>query len=128
MKKIILVTFIALLNATAFAQKISWLQGTWKGVGEQPNALTQPTWEMELICKGNKVTTNYPSFPCGATWKLLVLDNNTATFMEKLTSGKDRCLNNEKVVIQLMDNNYCSLTYYLGDETIATARIKKEMP
>jgi hypothetical protein len=127
MKRLMIFSLLVMLCISVSAQKVSWLQGKWTGEGEQPNALSQPTWPLELICKGPSCKVNYPSFPCGGKWKFMKLENNTATFLEKISKGKDKCLNYETIVVQLMDNNYCSITYYLGEEKIATARIKKQM-
>jgi len=127
MKKILLVIFLLGLTVLAPAQKISWLQGKWTGTASQPDAATQPTWKIELTCKGSICNIKYPSFPCGGKWHLQKLESNNATFVEKLSFGQDKCMDNGMVIVKLIDNNYCDVEYYDGKSLIATARIKKEM-
>lgn len=124
MKKILVIVLcfltINLCSEKAFAQhsKTKWLNGIWAGVGYQPDALNQTAWKIVLDYNYStkEIRIDYPSFPCGGNWRLVKADNNKAVFIENITDGKEKCLDQETVVITKIDENYITVSYFLPEK------------
>jgi hypothetical protein len=76
----------------------AWLNGTWEGTGYQID--TNSTWTMRLKVRGHRYTIEYPSLNCGGRWRLLSINANRARFLERITFGREECVDRGKVVIE----------------------------
>lgn len=137
MKKLIIIfigIFILFSNQAVFGQvqNTKWLDGTWVGEGYQPGALTQQTWQIILVYDYQKqeIIISYPSFPCSGYWTLEKADKQIAIFTEKITEGKNLCVNEEKVIVTRIDDEYITVSYFIaeldGVAAFSTLRKKKD--
>src|SRR5436190_18486836 len=116
MKKLFYFTFILCftLNIShAQSKKIKWLQGTWTGTGYQPNALNQQLWPINMSYgkEKNSFTISYSSFPCNGYWEFVKGNDNRAEFIERITNGTDKCANNLKVIVTIIDETHIGVAY-----------------
>ncbi len=128
---VILCTCCFFVSSEIRAQKISWLEGTWSGEGDQPDALTQTKWKVNFSYEPATgiLKVDYPSLGCGGEWTLVSSDNASATFTENLSYGFDKCMNGCKVIIYHLDNNYRRMYYYDPENPylqVAVALVEKQ--
>jgi hypothetical protein len=92
---------------------LSWLNGTWTGVGYQ--SPTNSNWKVRMSYdkNTNKFSINYPSLNCSGKWKLQSNETNKITFTEYITKGKQNCDNEVKVVLSRIDDEYVNIAYFL---------------
>jgi hypothetical protein len=116
MKKLFCLTAILSFTLTfSYAQKqIKWLHGTWTGIGYQPAALTQQVWPINLSYGKEKESFSivYSSFPCNGNWEFVKGDKNRAEFIERIKNGTDKCANNLKVIVTVIDQTHVSVSYF----------------
>lgn len=118
--KILFACTVLILNLnflSAQNNKTSWLEDNWKGFANQPLALTQQDWpiKLEFQKESNNYTISYPSFPCGGSWKLVKGTKKKAEFVETISYGTDKCVNNMYVVIKRVSKNKLKITYLFQD-------------
>lgn len=80
----------------------SWLTGAWEGTGYQID--DNSTWTMRLTVHSTKFSIEYPSLNCGGVWELKRLTARRAVFTERLSYGKEKCVDNSTVVIERLSN------------------------
>ena len=102
--------------STAFVannrEDISWMNGSWKGLGYQPN-ITMP-WEIELACKAAKkeFIIRYPTLNCQGYWKISKIEANRIIFQEKIAKGEHDCIPSGKVIVTRVDDKHISYSYF----------------
>lgn len=113
LKYLLLLTCIATASTLVPAQSRDgdWLNGTWDGTGYQISDNT--TWTMRLSASGKKYIIEYPSLKCSGVWRLVSLDADKATFVEKITNGIDKCEDDGNIVIERLSNNQLAFRYSL---------------
>lgn len=111
--KTLLYLFLAFTTLTVSAQSsdITWLKGTWAGSGYQPSSEGQINWKIEFKYQSDLFLIHYPSFPCGGTWELVKIDDNSAHFIERITDGTDKCANNLVVFVQLLNKKKVKVSF-----------------
>lgn len=94
------------------AQQLDWLDGPWEGVGYQEN--TNTVWSIALgIDSGQeKYEIEYPSLSCGGVWELESSDENKAVFVERIKTGLLNCVNNGRIVVTKIDQEYVTFSYF----------------
>ena len=111
----LLLSTVGVENIYAQYSKTEWLDGTWFGVGYQANALSQNTWNINLVYNHStkEIKIEYPTFPCGGYWKLQEASRHKAVFVEYITDGKNLCQNEGTVVVTKIDENFVTVSYFL---------------
>lgn len=127
--------FIALVGLTlgfndGIDKNISWLDGTWTGVGYQ--SPTNTTWDIKLNYedKGKNISIGYPTLNCSGQWELQDYEKNRAVFIERITKGVNNCDNNVTVIVTKVSEYYISVAYFLPDlydGVVAYSILKKEV-
>lgn len=122
---------LASLGNLAYAQsgKLKWLDGTWNGVGYQPGLKSQ--WEVKLVVNSaeNTISISYPDLDCSGNWQIMkVKKRRISEFKEVILEGRDKCLNDLKVLIHLLDKEYLSVSYFISgtDKLDAFTVLKKQ--
>ena len=128
MKRVLAAGLLLLtLSLSAFAQTQSsaWIRGTWEGTGYQID--DNSTWTMRLTAN-RKFLIEYPSLNCSGTWRLISLNANRARFKERISTGKDACANNGRVVIERLSRSQIVFLYYQSGsrEVSASAVLKRK--
>ncbi len=97
------------------AQDISWLDGTWIGIGYQLNI--KDTWRIVLQASPSQsyFTIEYPSLYCSGEWELLHRGDHKATFQEKITQGSNACISGRKIVITYISEEYVTYSCFDAD-------------
>lgn len=90
-----------------------WMEGTWIGTGLQLNF--PQTWTIELNVSGRNYKIYYPTLDCGGEWVLVSATSTKATFIEKITKGRDKCVHNGKVIMTKIDDTHVSFSYFSPD-------------
>ncbi len=120
-----LVLICTTMCSNLFAQhcKTKWMDGDWAGVGYQEDAMNQNSWSVDLNYnfKGKTISINYPSFPCGGSWKLEKANKNKAIFTEVLSSGKTLCQDGGRVIVTKIDKNFITVTYFNESQSAVVA-------
>jgi hypothetical protein len=131
MLKTILLSFsFFLLSTIIYGQEVpEWINGTWQGIGYQ--APTNTAWKIDLKydVKSESFSINYPSLNCSGQWELIESENNRLVFVERITTGLDKCDNNVKVIVNYVEGSYISVAYFLPDvydDVVASAVLKKK--
>ena len=119
---VILIAFSAQF-VTAQTNDFSWLKGYWEGSGYQPNSAGDTYWDISL--KYVEETDNfgilYPSLYCGGNWKLVRADKRTAEFVETITMGKDKCMNQMAVLVEYINENEVKVTFFTPNTNVIDA-------
>jgi hypothetical protein len=84
--------------------------GVWTGQGTQGNG---DNWSIKLTINNGRYNIEYPSLECGGNLKIMTGDLKTLEFEEVITFGKNKCLNNGKVVIK--DKTFSKPTKHDGE-------------
>ena len=119
-----------LFSITSLAQDVpKWLHGSWEGVGYQ--SPTNSAWEINLQYDAKKeiFSISYPSLGCSGNWKLLEAEENRLVFVEQITEGLDKCDNNVKVIVNYVDKEYISVSYFIPkliDNVVAYSVLKRK--
>jgi hypothetical protein len=104
-----------LLVSTSFYldKQIAWLQGSWEGIGYQPQTQTNWNISLEADMKEKKFMIRYPSLNCSGQWKLLKLDKNQATLEEIITEDAyHSCDPHNYVVLTRLNEKYITYTCF----------------
>jgi hypothetical protein len=114
---VLLICCLSITDLQAQHKKTKWLDGSWVGVGYQPVALSQTTWEifLDYDYDNNIITINYPSFPCSGHWKLVKADKNKAEFIEYIDEGKEYCNDLGVIIVTRIDERYITISYFLPE-------------
>jgi hypothetical protein len=70
---------------------------------------------MQLTASGSKYKIDYPSLKCGGEWRIVSLGLETATFKERITDGKDKCVDDGNVVIERLNVNQLAFRHSAGE-------------
>lgn len=91
----------ALLACSPAQAQTLW--GQWCGVGEQtgPGAL-RSAWSANVVLKGPEGLVEYPSLQCGGTLTFERTDGNVHLYIERITYGRDRCIDGSSVGVELV--------------------------
>ncbi|KAA3620751.1 MAG: hypothetical protein DWQ02_28855 [Bacteroidetes bacterium] len=122
--------FFLFTSTPLFAQEVpKWIHGSWQGVGYQ--SPTNSAWEIDLKydAENNRFSINYPSLGCSGHWKLLESETNRIVLVEQITDGMDKCDNNVKVIVNYVDEEYISVSYFLPkliDNVVAYSVLKRK--
>ena len=81
----------------------AWLNGNWEGTGYQMD--TDTTWTMSFRARGKRFTIAYPSLKCSGTWRLLSVNSRRAIFRERITVGRESCVDRGVVTIERLSNS-----------------------
>jgi hypothetical protein len=94
----VVVLFTLAAAATSHAQTLS---GHWCGVGEQDNPGAEKSyWSANLTLSGAEGFMEYPSLDCGGTLTFERRENNVHYYRERITYGRERCLDGGLVAIE----------------------------
>jgi len=118
-KNLILLSFITLLsfNLSAQKKKTEWINGIWRGTGFQLNNSSSWSIRFEAIANTNTYKIDYGSLSCGGKWELQKIEKNRAVFIERITDGKDKCINGNTIIIAFVTDNYLSYTCFAQGST-----------
>jgi hypothetical protein len=107
---------------------LNWLEGEWAGEGYQTD--TRTTWTVRLVVRDGSFAIEYPNIPCGGSWTLTNKHSRGASFTEYITHGTDRCVQNERVIIEKVSDSEisCKFIYAGTREVVATAMLTKRSP
>lgn len=107
---------------------LNWLEGEWAGEGYQSD--TRTTWTVRLSVRNGSFAIEYPNIPCSGSWNLTNKHSRGASFTEYITQGTDRCVQNERVMIEKVSDSEISCKYvHAGSrEVVATAVLTKKAP
>ncbi len=113
-KRLFIILSLILVSANIDAQKKStdWINGTWRGTGFQLDNST--SWSIQFLAN-NKVKTfqiDYGTLNCSGIWEVLKIDDNQAKFTERITKGKDKCLDGSIIIITRVSENYVSYSCF----------------
>jgi len=75
----------------------AWLDGSWEGTGYQMD--TDTTWTMSFRAHDKSYSIEYPSLKCSGTWQLLRANSRRAIFRERITVGRESCVDQGVVTI-----------------------------
>lgn len=113
---IISVLFVATITDNGMAQKCKtkWLDGTWTGSGYQKNALSENTWPIQLTYdyESGSFLIDYKLFPCSGYWELQSASRHKAEFVEHINEGKDRCMDENVIIVTRISDEYISVSYF----------------
>jgi hypothetical protein len=114
MKQGILLIFIICLTSAFVPYNrvdITWLDGSWEGVGYQIDALP---WTIEVDCNTEKelFLIRYPSLNCQGFWTIESTEMNQVVFREKIAKGEHTCLLEGLVVVTRVDDTHITYSYF----------------
>jgi len=130
LKPVLLCFSFFFLSTIIFSQEVpEWINGTWEGIGYQTP--TNSAWKIDLEydAKSESFSIHYPSLNCSGEWELLESENNRLVFVERITTGLDKCDNNVKVIVNYVEASYINVAYFLPDvydNVVASAVLKKK--
>lgn len=112
MRKVLMA--VCLLLSVSFAaypqsRGASWLKGTWEGTGYQLD--TDETWTMRLKVQGSRFLIEYPSLNCGGEWKLVSINSGRARFKERITRGREECVDAGNVIVERLNGRQLAFRY-----------------
>jgi hypothetical protein len=98
---------------------ITWLDGTWEGVGYQAG---DSPWTIEVDCNAEKelFLIRYPSLNCQGFWTIESAETNQVVFREKIATGEHICMLEGILVVTRVDETHITYTYF---EEIAGKRV-----
>jgi hypothetical protein len=97
--------------------KSKWIDGKWSGVKYQTNA--DRGWQtlLSMDSKTKKFTVSYPELNCGGELELVSMSKSQAVFIEKITIGKDMCVDDGYIIITKVNEQYISFTCLRDEKT-----------
>lgn len=120
---------IALLVAAILASSLvvsaqsdrsdNWIDGVWEGTGYQID--DGSLWTMRFTARAGTFAIEYPSLKCGGIWRVVSLDHQMATFIERLSFGKTACTDDGNIVIERLSNRQLAFRYSMPNTTDVTA-------
>jgi len=132
-KKLLPLFFFIGMIGSISAQNLTWMEGSWTGKGYQPNLGKDPYWDMDLVISLESgegiLKIEYPSIPCSANWEIISKELKRAVFVERLTKGKDRCIDGSKLTVTYVDQDHIQVVFYNPEndkEIYATAKLKRK--
>jgi hypothetical protein len=81
----------------------AWLNGSWEGTGYQMD--TGTTWTMSFKARGKRYSIEYPSLNCSGAWRLVTVNSRRAIFRERITVGRESCVDRGVVTIERLSGN-----------------------
>jgi hypothetical protein len=110
----LLMLFLLTGSSIIYSQKKNsdWINGTWRGTGFQLDNNTSWSVRFEANIKSKSFLVDYGSLNCGGIWELIEIDGNRAKFIEKITKGKENCLNGSTIIITFVAENYISYSCF----------------
>lgn len=84
-------------------------EGVWKGSGSQDRTTF---WTIKITVSENKYLIDYPSVRCGGRLILTNKNDERIEFRESLTYGRDKCINNGKVILVKDGSNHILFQWY----------------
>jgi hypothetical protein len=125
MRKVALVVCLFFsLTVVVFPQSKSraWLNGNWEGTGYQIDSGT--TWTMNFTARGRQFTIEYPSLNCRGTWRLIRVNSRRATFRERITVGRNECVDQGLVTIEKLNGRQIAYRFsYAGTTQVSASAI-----
>jgi hypothetical protein len=113
-----LLIFLTLISFQLSAQKKNdWINGIWRGTGFQLNNSSSWSIRFEANTKTNTYKIDYGTLSCGGNWVLKEIEKNRAVFIEKITDGKDKCINGNTIIITFVSDKYLSYTCFAPGNT-----------
>ena len=112
------------LTAVTFPQSRNraWLYGSWEGTGYQMDTAT--TWTMNFRAQGKRFSIEYPSLNCRGTWKLISGNSRRAIFRERITTGREACVDKGLVVIERLNGKQIAYRFsYAGTTQVSASAI-----
>ncbi len=118
LKNSLLLTFVLFLSFNLSAQKkTDWINGVWRGTGFQLNNSSSWSIRFEANTKTNTYKIDYGSLSCRGNWELQKMEKNRAVFIEKITEGKDKCINGNTIIVTFVSERYLSYTCFAPGST-----------
>ena len=104
----------------------AWLNGTWEGTGYQIDSDT--TWTMSFKARGKRYSIEYPSLNCRGTWRLISVNSRRAIFRERITSGREACVDQGVVTIENLNGRQLAyrFSYAKTDQVSASAILNRK--
>jgi hypothetical protein len=104
------------------------LSGTWNGSGHQQG--TQSDWSIRLNVIVDNDTAqfkiSYPSLKCGGTWTLQREFSRSASFIEHITFGTDKCVDGGTVTVALGATGTTMAYQWIGGGDSATGSLTRQ--
>jgi len=109
---LLLVIVLVSFNLSAQKKKSEWINGIWRGTGFQLN--NSSSWSIRFTASTHTKTyaIDYGTLGCSGKWELVSFEENRATFIEKITDGRDKCLDGSTIIIALVNENYVSYSCF----------------
>jgi hypothetical protein len=133
MKSITLLALASFLIFTGFSPKsiqgkTTWIDGNWAGIKYQTNMSTGWQTILSMNSKAKKFTVSYPELNCGGELELESISKSKAVFIEKITRGKEVCVDNGYIIITKVNEKYISFTCLRDEKTrlASYATLEKE--
>lgn len=100
----------------------AWLNGSWEGTGYQID--TNTTWTMSFRARGKQFLIEYPSLNCRGRWKLIGVNSRRAMFRERITSGREECVDKGLVIIERLNARQIAYRFsYAGTTQVSASAI-----
>jgi hypothetical protein len=97
----------------------AWLNGSWEGTGYQMD--TDSTWTMSFKAQGKRFWIEYPSLNCAGTWRLIRVNSRRAIFRERITSGREACVDQGMVTIERLNGRQLAYRFSHAGTTQVSA-------
>lgn len=115
----ILFVILAFAAVSAAQTRDNWITGVWEGTGYQIDS--ENTWTMRLTASDRGYTIEYPSLKCSGVWRIVSLDDRKASFVERISTGKQNCQDDGNVVIERLGPDQIAFRYSYPNSTEVTA-------
>jgi hypothetical protein len=130
MKNFLLCLAVVLLNACSHSSLTEQKEdrkfdGVWQGFGVQDN---DTSWLIKMTLRAGRYAIDYPSLNCGGTLTLLRQDAISIEFNEKITYGKDICVDNGRTVLVQRGIDSAQFRWYYPDGKQGALGSMKRMP
>jgi hypothetical protein len=100
----------------------AWLNGSWEGTGFQID--TNTTWTMNFRAQGKRYLIEYPSLNCSGTWRLVRVNSRRAIFRERITVGRESCVNQGVVTVERLNSRQLAYRFsYAGTDQVSASAI-----
>lgn len=100
------------------------IEGEWYGFAKQFN--NNSTWDVKIKNKRGTYNIEYPSLKCKGTLTLIEAYPQKLVFKEKITFGKEKCIDNGTTIIKKTSPYTAEyLWYYLDNKFGAIGKLKK---
>jgi hypothetical protein len=90
-----------------------WLEGEWEGSGTNTDG---STWSVVLIRDFEGTAISYPKLNCTGVWEEKSIDDNTATFTEKIKSGS--CDDGTSIKVTRLTENQISVSWIVENSDV----------